>query len=130
MSKEAFANLAPVKITSKNFERFLENIVFGLKWRYPKDLGVNPSFIEVTYKFIFSLHQLLKLNIRNTRGNMLNYYGINIGQADFALVYHFAKVPLKVVFPNFSVNPLKLQKVRRHHYIKTVIIGYFVHFLI
>lgn len=77
LCKETFANLTPIKVTRKCLEWFLEYILF-VNWSYAKDLGVNPCFIEVTYEFIFSLYQLLELNIRNTRGNVLYYYRVDI----------------------------------------------------
>ena len=77
-------------------------------------LLLNPSLIHITYKFIFALSHVFKIEFGHPVCDVLHDGRIYVGEGNAALVYDFREIVAKEVLPYSFVDPVKLKEVAGH----------------
>ena len=89
---------------------------------FTNDSLINPSFINIWYKLIFSFSHIFKLNLSHFRTNFVNNNWIDAWQTYLTVIDDICKVIFEISFPYFCVDPSKLKEITSYDDIQAVVI--------
>ena len=112
LSHQALAHIAPVQVVA------LPDF-WGLVFQ--EDFLVDSSFVDVADELVLPLRHPFQMQLRHPICDIPDDAWIDVGQRDFALVYHVCKVVPEVVLEDALVDPVELKEVAGHEYVQAVV---------